>query len=434
MPAAWVAPQGAGAAPLTQEWIDGFGSAELSELVRAARAHSLDLQSAAARVRQADARARAAGAVILPKVDLNGNAVSYAGHSSYGSAHETDYAALLSASYEVDFWGKNRAAHNAAGALWQASTADRAVVELTVVTGVANAYFQTLSIRERLTLSRLTLKNSQQQLDMVVARYEAGLANPTEVAQQRGVVAGAEIRLRELEQQEQESLAALAILIGQTPGSLTIAAQRLSDFAEPQIAAGLPAELLQRRPDVFAAEENLLAAHADLEQARAAFFPSITLTGSGGVQNPAVQAAVITLAGVGPSLTVGATLVQSIFDNGRLRAARDEAAAKEDEVLAQYRAAILAALWDVETALAAVSHLDGQASSQTQSLAQGELALAGAQARYREGAGDFQTVLNAQQSLYATRELMSQYRLARFQSVVGLCKALGGGWAQDQQH
>jgi NodT family efflux transporter outer membrane factor (OMF) lipoprotein len=308
------------------------------------------------------------------------------------------------------------------------------VVELTVVTGVANAYFQTLSIRERLTLSRLTLKNSQQQLDMVVARYEAGLANPTEVAQQRGVVAGAEIRLRELEQQEQESLAALAILIGQTPGTLTIAAQRLSDFAEPQIAAGLPAELLQRRPDVFAAEENLLAAHADLEQARAAFFPSITLTGSGGVQNPAVQAAVITLAGVGPSLTVGATLVQSIFDNGRLRAARDEAAAKEDEVLAQYRAAILAALWDVETALAAVSHLDGQASSQTQSLAQGELALAGAQARYREGAGDFQTVLNAQQSLYATRELMSQYRLARFQSVVGLCKALGGGWAQDQQH
>ena len=247
-------------------------------------------------------------------------------------------------------------------------------------------------------------------------------------------MAGAEIRLRELEQQEQESLAALAILTGQTPGSLTIAAQRLSDFAEPQVAAGLPAELLQRRPDVFAAEENLRAAHADLEQARAAFFPSITLTGSGGVQNPAVQAAVITLAGVGPSLTVGATLVQSIFDNGRLRAARDEAAAKEDEVLAQYRAAILAALWDVETALAAVSHLDGQASSQTQSLAQGELALAGAQARYREGAGDFQTVLNAQQSLYAARELMSQYRLARFQSVVGLCKALGGGWAQDQQH
>ena len=236
------------------------------------------------------------------------------------------------------------------------------MVELTVVTGVANAYFQTLSIRERLTLARLTLKNSQQQLDMVLARYEAGLANPTEVAQQRGIVAGAEIRLRELEQQEQESLAALAILTGQTPGSLTIAAQRLSDFAEPQVAAGLPAELLQRRPDVYAAEENLRAAHADLEQARAAFFPSITLTGSGGVQNPAVQAAVITLAGVGPSLTVGATLVQSIFDNGRLRAARDEAAAKEDEVLAQYRAAILAALWDVETALAAVSHLDGQAS------------------------------------------------------------------------
>jgi outer membrane protein TolC len=171
--------------------------------------------------------------------------------------HETDYAALLSASYEVDFWGKEPSSAQRRRRAWQASTADRAVVELTVVTGVASAYFQTLSIRERLTLARLTLKNSRQQLDMVVARYEAGLANPTEVAQQRGVVAGAEIRLRELEQQEQESLAALAILVGQPPGSLTIAAQRLSDFAEPQVAAGLPAALLQQRTAVFPAEENL---------------------------------------------------------------------------------------------------------------------------------------------------------------------------------
>jgi NodT family efflux transporter outer membrane factor (OMF) lipoprotein len=434
VPAAWIAPQTDATAPLTEEWFRGFGSEELSGLVKAAREHSLDLQSADARVRQADARARAAGGAILPKVDFNANATSYAGSSANGNAHETDYAALISASYEVDFWGKNRAALSSASALREVSAADRAVVALSVVTGVANTYFQTLSLRERLALAKLTLENSRQLLAMVVARHEVGMANPTEVAQQRAVVASAEIRIRELEQQEAEALAALAILTGQTPGSLTITAQRLSDFAEPQISAGLPAQLLERRPDVFAAEENLRAAHADLRRARAAFFPSITLTGSGGVQNPGVQAAVVTLAGAGPTVTLGAAVAQSIFDGGRLRAARDEADAKEQEMLAQYRAAILSALWDVETALSAVAHLDQQEASQTESLAQGELALAGAQARYREGVGDFQTVLNAQQSLYAAREVMSQYRLARFQAVVGLCKALGGGWAQDQRH
>ena len=434
VPSAWIAPQPDGSGEPTQDWVRGFGSDELNVLIAAALEHSFDLLSADARVRQADARAREAGAAILPRVDANGNAVRYAAHSANGSAHETDFAALLSASYELDFWGKNRAARTAANALREASAADRAVVALTVATGVANTYFQMLSLRERIALATMTVDNARRLLDMVEARYAVGLANPTEVAQQRAAVAGAEIRVRDLEQQEAAAQAALAILSGRAPGSLTIVAEQLSDFVEPPISAGLPAQLLTRRPDVFAAEENLRAAHADLKQARAAFFPSITLTGSGGLQNPAMQAAVITLAGVGPTMTVGAALTQAIFDGGRLRAARDLAQAKEQEMLAQYRAAVLSSLWDVETALSAIGHLQQQQASQQESLAQSELALAGAQARYREGSGDFQTVLDAQRALFSARELMSQYRLARFQAAVGLCKALGGGWTQDQQH
>jgi len=419
-----------GAAP-TQEWFRDFGSEELDALIASANTNSLDLQAANARLRQADARARAAGAAILPQVDFDANSTSFAGHSSNGSAHETDYGALISASYEIDFWGKNRSARTSAEASRKASEADRAVVALSTVTGVANTYFQVVALRERITLAKMALDNAHQVLDLVQARRSEGLGNPTELAQQRAAVANAEIHIKDLEQQEEAGRAALAILVGKMPGTLDVAAQQLSEFKSPRVAAGLPAELLARRPDVFAAEENLRAAHADLAQARAAFFPSIVLTGSGGVQDPAVNAAVITLAGFGPSLTLGAALTQYIFNGGRLRAVRDEAAAKEEEMLAQYRASTLAALWDVETALAATGHLEQQQESQRESVAQSELALSGAQARYRAGSGDFLTVLDAERSLFTAREQMSQYTLARLQAAVGLCKALGGGWAQE---
>ena len=431
-PQSWSTQPAAGGLP-TQEWFRGFGSDELDSLIVSLDANNLDLQAADARLRQADARARAAGAAILPQVDFNANSTSYAGHSSNGSAHETDYGALVSASYEIDFWGKNRSARLSAEASRKASEADRSVVALSAVTGVANTYFQVVALRERMALAKSTLDNARQLLDFMQARRSVGLVNPTEVAQQRAAVAGAEIHVKELEQQEAEGHAALAILLGKMPGVLEIRAQQLSDFMEPRVSAGLPAELLTRRPDVFGAEQNLRAAHADLAQARAAFFPSITLTGSGGLQNPAVNAAIISLAGLGPSVSAGAALTQSIFNGGKLRAARDEAAAREQEMIALYRAATLAALWDVETALVATAHLEQQEDAQRESVAQSELALDGAQARYREGSGDFLTVLDAQRGLYSARDQMSQYRLARLQAAVGLCKALGGGWARENR-
>jgi outer membrane protein, multidrug efflux system len=429
-PSRWTTTQLPGGSLPTQTWFQDFRSAELDGLVASAYSSSLDLQAADARLRQADARARAAGAAILPQVDLDANSTTYAGHSSNGSAHETDYGALVSASYEIDFWGKNRSARDSAEASRNASAADRAVVALTTVAGVADTYFQTVALRERIELAKQASDNTHQVLDVIRARRSEGLGNATEEAQQRAAVANAEIHIKELQQQEEAALGALAILVGKIPGTLQVTTQRLSDLHVPAVSAGLPAELLARRPDVFAAEENLQAAHADLAQARAAFFPSIVLTGSGGVQNPAVNAAVISLAGLGPSLTAGAALTQAIFNGGRLRAARDEAAAKEQEMLAQYRSATLAALWDVETALGATAHLEQERAAQRESVAQSELALSGAQARYRAGSGDFLTVLDAERSLFAAREQMSQYTLAQLQAAVGLCKALGGGWAQ----
>jgi multidrug efflux system outer membrane protein len=412
----------------SKDWYRGFASTELDALIAKAASNNLDIAAARARAEQADARARKAHAGILPTVDAGGNANFLAGHSVNGSEHETDWAALLSASYEIDFWGKNRAAANSARFAAVASRADRDTAALTILAGVANGYFQVLSLRERLGVARSNVDAARGLLDIVNSRYQAGLSNPIEVATQRAALAAAELMIPELEQQQEEGVAALAELLGRPPEGFRIEGAPLESLQEPAVAAGLPSALLSRRPDVFTAEANLQSASADLAAARAALFPSLTLTAAGGVQNPALNAAIASLSGVGPTLNLGASLVQPVFDGGRLRAARAEAAAKEQESAASYRAAIVKALVDVENSLSAIQHIDAARDFQQDSLAQSERAFEGARLRYREGYGDFLTMLDAQRTLYAARDQYIQYRLARLQALVSLCKALGGGW------
>jgi multidrug efflux system outer membrane protein len=221
-------------------------------------------------------------------------------------------------------------------------------------------------------------------------------------------------------------------LLGRAPEQFEVKGLPLDSLREPAVAAGLPSELLTRRPDILLAESNLRAGHADLIAARAAMFPSLSLTASGGVQSPALPATVLTIAGVGPSFALGANLVQPIFDHGKLKAQRDEVQAKNLELLSAYRASILAALGDVENALAAIQHLNRARDYQVENVAQSERAFEGAKARYQAGSVDFLTLLEAQRTLYTARDLFIQYKLARLQALVGLCKALGGGWNQQQ--
>ena len=412
----------------SKDWYHAFASTELDALISEATQNNFDVATARARVAQADARARQAHAAILPSVDAGGNANYLAGHSVNGSAHETDWAALLSASYEIDFWGKNRANSNSARYLAVASRADRDTVALTTLAGVANGYFQVLSLRERLTVARANAAAARALMDIVNSRFEAGMSNPVEVATQRAALATAELKIPEIEQSQEEALSSLALLLGRAPEGFKIEGAPLDSLQEPTVAAGLPSELLRRRPDIFTAEANLESASAGLAAARAALYPSLTLTASGGVQNPALNAAILSLSGVGPTLNLGASLAQPIFDGGRLRAARAEAQAKEQELTASYRAAIVSALVDVENSLSAIRHIDAARELQNDSVAQSERAFQGAQLRYKEGYGDFLTVLEAQKALYTVRDLYIQYRLARLQALVSLCKALGGGW------
>ncbi len=428
MPAAFEASVAPGGSWPSQDWYRGFASQELQTLIEQAATNNLDLAMARARVTQADARARQAGAAILPAVDAGANGNYLAGHSANGSAHETDWAVLLSASYEIDFWGKNRATARSASLLAEASRADRDTLALTTLAGVANGYFQVLSLRERLSIATSNVAAAQKLLDVIQARFNEGLANPVELSAQKATLATAALVVPGLRQQEGEALASLALLLGRAPEQFSVAGGSLDSLVEPSLGSGIPAELLTRRPDVFMAEAKMQAANADLVAARAALLPSFNLTLAGGVQNPALNAAVITLSGAGPTLNLGASIAQTIFDGGRLRALRTEAQAKDEELITAYRSAILAALVDVENTLSALNHLEEARAFQLESVTQSERAFEGATLRYKAGSGDFLTVLEAQRTLYAARDQYSQYKLARLQASVALCKALGGGW------
>jgi NodT family efflux transporter outer membrane factor (OMF) lipoprotein len=410
-------------------WYDAFGDPQLSRLIEDASEHNLDLAAALARVQQADAHARAAGAALLPQIDAGPSVTHSIGGARGHSASETDWSLLANASYEVDLWGKNAAARDAARFSAFATGADRETVGLSVTSSVANEYVRVLSLRERLDLARRNLQSNREVLAAIQARFDAGAASAAELAMQRAAVANAQLTVAPLEQQEMEARAALAVLLGRPPEQFQIENTSLDTLREPLISPGLPAELLVRRPDIVAAEANLQAAHADLAAARAAFFPTVTLTASAGVQNPAVQAAVTTLEGTGYSVAATAALVQTIFDAGRRQAAKEEAQAKEAELLANYRAAVLNALEDVETALSAMEHLDAQQASQRENIEQSGRAYEAARLRYQAGSGDYLSVLDAQRTMYAAQDQYSQYRLERLQASIALFKALGGGWA-----
>jgi NodT family efflux transporter outer membrane factor (OMF) lipoprotein len=420
-------PSAAAAWP-SRDWYGGFGSPELDALIAAVSANSFELSAARARVAQADARARRAHAEILPSLDGGGNGNFLAGHSGDGSARETDWSVLLSASYEVDFWGKNRATADSARYQAVAARGERATLVITTLAGVATGYFEALCLQERIAVARANVLAARRLMDVVDARFAVGASNPVEVAAQRAALAAAELAIPDLERQRDEALASLAVLLGRSPEGFRIEGGALESLREPTVAAGLPSELLRRRPDIFTAEANLESGGADLVAARAALFPSLSLTAAAGLQNPALNAAVTSLSGVGPTLNIGAAITQPIFDAGRLRAVRAEAEARQQELEASYRAAILAALVDVENSLSAIKHLDEAKPFETASVAESERAFDGARLRYQAGQGDFLAVLEAERSVAAAHDQYSQYRLARLMALVSLCKALGGGW------
>lgn len=422
-PEGWEYGLGASEAWPARDWWQHFASPELDDLMVQAQANNPDLGAAAARILQAEAQARIAGASLLPNVDAGLDA-GRSGIVDQGGASGS-YSASLGASYELDFWGANRAQRAGARANLLASAYDRETVALTLTAGVANSYLQVLSLQERLDIARLNLELAEEILRVVEARVRNGAGTPLDLARQRAVVARQRASVEPLRQQERDARAALALLLGRTPQGFQTEGQ-LAALAIPDVVAGLPSELLARRPDIRQQEARLLAADADIAVARAAFLPSVRLTGALGTRSDVFSE----LFSGDLLYNVGASLTQPIFNAGRLRAQRDLTEARRLELLEQYRGATLQAFADVDLALSAIETLAEQAFQQEEELAQTRRAFTLAEARYREGADDLLSLLDAQQSLYQAEENNGLLRLARMQAIVTLYRSLGGGWQE----
>jgi NodT family efflux transporter outer membrane factor (OMF) lipoprotein len=332
----------------------------------------------------------------------------------------------LSASYEIDLWGRNASGLRSAEFSLRASRFDFETVRLTLLSGVASGYFQVLSLRGRLGIARENLEIAERVLKVVDARVRYGAVSALDLARQQAAVLTLRASIPPLELQERQTLYALAILAGRTPEGFDAAGATVTALAVPRVAPGVPADLLVRRPDLRSAEAQLASANANVAAARAALLPSISLTGSAGL---ASNVLVNFLSAPTAALTLGAALLQPIFDGGRLRGQVDVAASRERELVENYRKAILAALSDVEGALASVSRTADQETLQGQVVEQARIALRLAEIRYREGADDLLTVLDAQRTLFQAEDQLAQVRLSRLQASIGLVKALGGGWS-----
>jgi outer membrane protein, multidrug efflux system len=421
----------------TYEWWRGFRSRELTAMIVEAQQANLDIAAAVGRILQADAQARLAGAPLLPTVDLHGDAArarasrttgSAAGINVGGRSERVSYSTSLAASYEIDFWGKNRALLRAAEENAVASRFNREVVHLSTIASVANAYFQALSAQDLLRVARNNEASATRILTLIQQRLQAGTASELDTAQQESVVATQRAAIPPLEQQLRQTTYALAVLLGRPPEFFNLRGGSMNQIAIPRVTPGLPSDVLTQRPDIRQAEALLAGANADVESARAAFFPSISLTGEGGYQSAALRTL---FRPESIFYNVAASLTQPIFDGGRLLGDYDLRRGRQEELLQLYRKTIIQAFADVESALVAVQQSARRERLQGEVVTASRRAFEISESRLREGTIDLVTLLNTQQTLFQAEDAAAQARLAHLLAIVSLYQALGGSWIAD---
>jgi outer membrane protein, multidrug efflux system len=413
-------------------WWQTFGSAQLCELIGKAEADNQDLAVATARVMEARAHATVQRSALLPQLTGQSLGQRNSGsttQSTGGQPNSTNnaFGVNIGASYEVDLWGLTRANVRAARETLKSAQFTREATQLTLRASVANAYFEVLTLRERIAIANEDITAINSILAVIELRVSTGKSSHLDLAQERAQVEGVEAQLPLLEQQELAARINLALLLGEPLAGLSIEAVKPDTLRIPMAGPGLASELLQRRPDVAAAEANLASAHANLDAARAAFLPQFSLAADAGYASTAIGTLIR-----GPNFIwdAGSNLVQTVFAGGKLIGQKRLAAATEQELIASYRSAVLNAYADVESALGQVSnnreaegHLEREVDSARE-------AFAIAQLQYRQGATDLLIVLQAQQTLFNATDQLAQIKLARLQAAVHLYEALGGGWTE----
>jgi outer membrane protein, multidrug efflux system len=416
IPAGWssVAGVGINAQPGAMPFWQELGSADLDSLIDTALAQNLDLEAALHRIEQARAQAKIAASPLYPTVNASGS-----GSQTFQDPKNTQsLRGGGSVSYEVDLWGKNRNAAKSADYQADASQFDREALRLVVTSDVTNFYTQILSLNDRIRIAEFNLKNAEEILRIIEARFAQGGVSGLEVSQQRVEVNGFRTTLAALTEQRTTSANALAILLGEAPQNLSTPSAQLASLKMPQVNLTPPATLLTARPDIQSAEAELRSANADIGVARAAFFPSLTISAdsmiAAGFGGPAAAAS-----------SLASSLLAPIFTGGRLTGNLESVTARQKELAAQYQKTVLVAFQEVEDALAALNSNNEQAALSVESVKESQNAYDIAKARFDAGAIDYLTLLETQRSLYQAQDSQIAINQGQLVAYVQLRKALG---------
>lgn len=416
-------------------WWEVFGDPDLDRLEAEALHANQDLKAAVARVGQARATARVARGELLPSLSLNPSWVRqrYSPNQdpSFGNITANTFNVPLDFSYEIDLWGRVRRNFESARAEAQASLADYYNVLLGLQTDVAQNYFGLRALDAEIATVSSTVELRKEQVKLVRSRFEGGIGNELDIARAETELATTEADAASLARRRTELENALAILAGQNPASFHLPANTFTNWnpRPPEIPAGLPADLLERRPDVAQAERSLAAFNARIGVAKAAFFPVVSLTAAGGYLSGELDNLFnwdSRVWSIGPSVSL------PIFAGGRNRANYRRAQAAYEEQVARYRQQVLIAFGDVENSLSGIRHLADQSAAQQRALAQARRAADLALQRYRSGIVAYIEVVDASRDALQAERANDQLAGQRLITTVQLIKALGGGWQSQQ--
>ncbi len=403
-------------------WWTRFGDPVLDTLVSRAVRQNLDLKIAAARIDQFIGQMEVAGAEALPRVD---GALSIGGQRSGGRSSQSAQAAL-NVQWEIDLWGRVRRSNEAAQARWLASEAGRRAVLMTLVSNVAGGYVTLRGLDRQLAITRQTERTYTESLDLMRLRYEYGAISQLELRQAESLLESARQAIPRFESlvRQQENL--LAVLLGQLPGAIERGLE-IEALSPPAIPAGLPSTLLERRPDIFQAEQALVAANAEIGVAKAAYFPTITLTGvlgsvSGDLGN-------LFSGGTGQSSLAGG-IAAPLLNRGAIDGQVKQAESLRQQALFQYRQTVLNAFREVEDALVNTTKGREEAAArrnQTRILSD---AAGLARMRFDGGTEDYLQVLDAERNLFSAQLGLVEKEVEVIRSLIEVYKAMGGGWVE----
>jgi multidrug efflux system outer membrane protein len=420
--------------PIPTAWWRLYDDPQLDRLVAAADAANQDIRQALGRVDQARAQARAAASFTLPTITLDpsytrtrtsGNRASPVTGQRTPAFTFNDWRIPFDLTYEVDVWGRLRRAVQVAEAQVRASEADEAVVRLTIRSDVALFYYSLRSFDAQAQILQQTVAAFEEQVRLVRAQFKTGLADPIALYQAQAQLDATAAQLRDVRRARDDEEHAIAILCGEAPASFSIEPKPLVDASTPPVPAGLPAELLRRRPDVAEAEQNVVAANAQVGVATAEFFPKFTLTGTAGFESASAGDLLdwrSKMASIAPAVSV------PIFEGGRLRANLEATQAQYRQTVAAYVNLVLAAYGEVEDALTDLHATSDEARRLRSAIDASSEYVRVARVQFDRGLATYLVVIDAERTLLSNQLSLAQAVSAQTAASLRLVKALGGGW------